>query len=471
MNLNDKEITLVVDGKEIAGFAIVPKRNCKHLNENILVSLNQFFSDRKDIIILNTCENCQDQTENWICLDCSKIFCARSVKAHMLDHNHESKHYIALSFSDGSFWCYGCDSYIISPELEIMQRRFSEIKFPNPIPLKKLEIEKSKENSQSLLEEKKLEEKPTDKKKSEDNPVEEKKFEETPEKIEKLLGELSLSEIEFTRETFLQGIKTKKYKNIVFLTGAGISVSAGIPDFRTPGTGLYSKLQEYNLPYPEAVFELSYFKKNPHAFYTLSKGFLTAEIHPTTSHFFQKMLYDLGIINQIFTQNIDSLELDVGVPKEKLCQAHGHMRSCHCIRCNKEHDPKKMMESIENHTIYKCQIKNCNGLIKPDIIFFGEKLPADFFKKSFLLEKADLVIVMGTSLVVYPFANLLSLINKNIPIVLINREDSYSKGEKHDNYLFIGGDLDENVEIIVKELKMEEIYENIKKETQEKKLN
>lgn len=72
-------------------------------------------------------------------------------------------------------------------------------------------------------------------------------------------------------EEVINKMKAKEYKRVVVLTGAGLSVSAGIPDFRSPGSGLYSKLEEYKLPYPEAIFELTYFKKNPKAFLTLSK--------------------------------------------------------------------------------------------------------------------------------------------------------------------------------------------------------
>ena len=71
----------------------------------------------------------------------------------------------------------------------------------------------------------------------------------------------------FTRNDLINGLKEKKYKKIVFMTGAGISVSAGIPDFRSPKTGLYANLQKYNLPTPESIFTLSYFNKNPEPFY------------------------------------------------------------------------------------------------------------------------------------------------------------------------------------------------------------
>lgn len=70
-------------------------------------------------------------------------------------------------------------------------------------------------------------------------------------------------------------MKAKEYKRVVVLTGAGLSVAAGIPDFRSPGTGLYSKLQAYNLPYPEAIFELKFFKNTPKPFLTLCKELLT----------------------------------------------------------------------------------------------------------------------------------------------------------------------------------------------------
>lgn len=93
----------------------------------------------------------------------------------------------------------------------------------------------------------------------------------------------------FTYNIFIDKLKNKKFKKIVFLTGAGMSVTAGIPDFRTKGTGLYSQLEKYNLPQPESVFEISFFKQNPKPFYILSKAFLTTRyIQPSTTCSFQR---------------------------------------------------------------------------------------------------------------------------------------------------------------------------------------
>lgn len=75
----------------------------------------------------------------------------------------------------------------------------------------------------------------------------------------------------FTYENLIDGLKDKKFQKVTFLTGAGLSVAAGIPDFRTPGTGLYSQLEKYKLPQPEAIFTLEYFKKDPQPFIMLSK--------------------------------------------------------------------------------------------------------------------------------------------------------------------------------------------------------
>lgn len=97
------------------------------------------------------------------------------------------------------------------------------------------------------------------------------------------------------------------------MTGAGISVSAGIPDFRSPGTGVYDNLKQYDLPTPEALFTLDFFRKKPQAFYQFSKEFDLTKFDPTPTHYFVKLLEEKNILRLCMTQNIDNLEAKTGM--------------------------------------------------------------------------------------------------------------------------------------------------------------
>jgi NAD-dependent histone deacetylase SIR2 len=108
-----------------------------------------------------------------------------------------------------------------------------------------------------------------------------------------------------------------------FKTGAGISTSAGIPDFRSPETGLYANLARLNLPYAEAVFDISYFRGNPEPFYTLAQELYPGTYRPTITHSFINLLYKKGLLLKLFTQNIDCLEREAGVPDDMIIEAHG----------------------------------------------------------------------------------------------------------------------------------------------------
>ena len=222
-------------------------------------------------------------------------------------------------------------------------------------------------------------------------------------------------------------IKTGKAKNIIVMTGAGISVSAGIPDFRTPGTGLYYNVQKYNLDYPEQVFDIDYFRENPKPFYEVAKGIYPGQFHPTKTHYFVRLLAQHDILLRNFTQNIDTLEQIAGIPDEKLVFAHGSFASAHCIECEKEYSCEEVRKKIFNDEIVKCP--ECGGYIKPDITFFGESLPRRFFECMIDFSKCDLLIVIGTSLVVKPFASLIGYVDEDVPRLLINMEKVGSKGE------------------------------------------
>ena len=213
-------------------------------------------------------------------------------------------------------------------------------------------------------------------------------------------------------------------KNIICMCGAGISVAAGIPDFRSPGTGLYSRLEKYKLSHPEAIFELEYFRSNPDPFYLLSKELYPGLYTPTKTHYFIKLLHDKGLLKRCYTQNIDSLEHVAGLPKDAVIAAHGNFDTSYCIDCNADHDVEYVKEAIMNQSPCRCvKTTGCTGLVKPGIVFFGEPLPERFWNsipKDF--EEADLLIVMGSSLVVQPFASLIDKPREGTPRILINRE-------------------------------------------------
>jgi NAD-dependent SIR2 family protein deacetylase len=115
------------------------------------------------------------------------------------------------------------------------------------------------------------------------------------------------------------------------LCGAGISTSTGIPDFRSPTTGLYANLARYNLPSPEAVFDLRFFARNPSPFFELSRELLPrASFAPTPAHHFLRLLEARGALRRCYTQNIDCLERAAGVPPERLVEAHGSFASSRC---------------------------------------------------------------------------------------------------------------------------------------------
>ncbi|XP_065919749.1 NAD-dependent protein deacetylase sirtuin-2-like [Dysidea avara] len=225
-------------------------------------------------------------------------------------------------------------------------------------------------------------------------------------------------------------------KKILVMTGAGISTAAGIPDFRSPGTGLYDNLQKYNLPHPTAVFEIGYFKENPKPFCLLAKELYPGNFKPTMSHYFIRVLAEKGLLLRNYTQNIDTLERRAGVDPDFLVEAHGNFQDAHCILCNKEHAHEFVRDAIFNDEVPHCIDADCKGLVKPDIVFFGESLPERFVKLAIKdCPEAELLIVMGTSLAVQPFAGLAGRVGNNCPRLLINRE---KVGETHPLMAMLG---------------------------------
>ncbi|XP_042295032.1 NAD-dependent protein deacetylase sirtuin-2 [Sceloporus undulatus] len=236
------------------------------------------------------------------------------------------------------------------------------------------------------------------------------------EKPEKVLDELTL-------EGVSRFMLTDKCKKVICMVGAGISTAAGIPDFRSPGTGLYANLQQYNLPYPEAIFEIGYFKQHPEPFFALARELYPGQFKPTVCHYFMRLLKEKGLLLRCYTQNIDTLERVAGLDTEDLVEAHGTFFTSHCISsaCKKMYSLEWMKEKIFSSLIPKCE--KCESIVKPDIVFFGENLPSRFFSlMDSDFRNVDLLIIMGTSLQVQPFASLVTRAPTNTPRLLINKE-------------------------------------------------
>ncbi|KAM8982810.1 NAD-dependent protein deacetylase sirtuin-2, partial [Ara ararauna] len=236
------------------------------------------------------------------------------------------------------------------------------------------------------------------------------------EKPERALEELTL-------EGVSRYLRSERCQNVVCMVGAGISTSAGIPDFRSPGTGLYSNLQGYDLPYPEAIFEIGFFKEHPEPFFALARELYPGHFKPTVCHYFMRLLQDKGLLLRCYTQNIDTLERVAGLQPERLVEAHGSFFTSRCLRpgCGQQYGLPWMRERIFSSLVPKCE--QCQGLVKPDIVFFGESLPSRFFTLAQSdFQQVDLLIIMGTSLQVQPFASLVSRVPTNTPRLLINKE-------------------------------------------------
>ncbi|AMD22321.1 HGL019Cp [Eremothecium sinecaudum] len=222
-------------------------------------------------------------------------------------------------------------------------------------------------------------------------------------------------------------IRTNPECKVTFMVGAGISTSCGIPDFRSPKTGLYHNLSKFKLPYAEAVFDIDYFRKNPKPFYALAKELYPENFQPSAFHYLMRLFQTHGRLKRIYTQNIDTLERAAGITDEFIVEAHGSFAKNHCITCNKEYPTDIFKRKLlEGEGPARCS--DCKGLVKPNIVFFGEGLPNKFFSTwdEDLEELEDynnnVIIVAGTSLVVYPFASLPSEVPENVTRVLMNME-------------------------------------------------
>ncbi|XP_033887046.1 NAD-dependent protein deacetylase sirtuin-1-like isoform X1 [Acipenser ruthenus] len=214
-------------------------------------------------------------------------------------------------------------------------------------------------------------------------------------------------------------------KKIMVLTGAGVSVSCGIPDFRSRD-GIYARLaiDFPDLPDPQAMFDIEYFRKDPRPFFKFAKEIYPGQFQPSPCHRFIAMLDKQAKLLQNYTQNIDTLEQVAGV--QRIIQCHGSFATASCLTCKYKVDSEAVREDIFNQVVPRCP--KCPpdlplAIMKPDIVFFGENLPEQFHRgMKHDKDEVDLLIVIGSSLKVRPVALIPNSIPHEVPQILINRE-------------------------------------------------
>lgn len=198
--------------------------------------------------------------------------------------------------------------------------------------------------------------------------------------------------------------------NIVFFGGAGVSTESGIPDFRSVD-GLYN--QEYKYP-PETIISHSFYVRNPEEFYRFYKSrMLFPEAKPNRAHLALARLEELGKLKAVITQNIDGLHQAAG--SREVMELHGSVHRNYCSRCGKFYDLAYVMKA---DGAPKC---SCGGAIKPDVVLYEEGLDQHTINKSVqYIRHADMLIIGGTSLTVYPAAGLIDYYSGQ-KLVLINK--------------------------------------------------
>ncbi|WWC68130.1 uncharacterized protein I206_102052 [Kwoniella pini CBS 10737] len=257
----------------------------------------------------------------------------------------------------------------------------------------------------------------------------------------------------------------KTSKKIIILSGAGISTSCGIPDFRS-STGLYANLQnegKFDLDDPQQMFDISYFREKPEVFYSFAKQIYPSNFIPSPCHRWIKLLEDKGVLLRNYTQNIDTLESLAGV--QNVLQCHGSFKTASCLRCKTRVPGQNIEPYIMSQQVPYCGICKAKraeemelqkkikeslkkskgkakaswddqddseeeerewgggepGIIKPDITFFGQALDSEFDECLFKdREEVDLLIVIGTSLKVAPVSEVLTHIPHSVPQIYIN---------------------------------------------------
>ena len=209
----------------------------------------------------------------------------------------------------------------------------------------------------------------------------------------------------------------EKSSRIVFFGGAGVSTESGVPDFRSEN-GLYQTISEYGIP-PEEIISRTFFRKDPNTFYKYYKeNLMYPNAKPNAAHFALAKLEDSGKLFAVVTQNVDGLHEKAG--SKNVIHVHGSALKNYCVDCRIDYSEDYIINPVKNSDhIPLCE--KCNGIVRPDVVLYEESLDPNVISSAVdAIAKADMLIVGGTALVVYPAAGFINYFKGN-PLALINK--------------------------------------------------
>eukprot|EP00475_Leptophrys_vorax_P041205 TRINITY_DN7774_c0_g1_i1.p1 TRINITY_DN7774_c0_g1~~TRINITY_DN7774_c0_g1_i1.p1 ORF type:complete len:583 (-),score=178.36 TRINITY_DN7774_c0_g1_i1:60-1787(-) len=373
-----------------------PKLNCPHVEVSFTpVKRVAGKEDRELVDVEKPCATCGDVAENWLCLTCYEVNCSRFVNGDAAKHFEATFHPIAMSFSDFSIWCYCCDSYVKHESFFDVQ----DLAHLNKHGVRSADAKKPGKLTGHVKEE------------------DVKEFFDEPEVLAQKVKQLA------------DWIRTMNYT--VVYTGAGISTSAKLPDYRGP-QGVWTLREKGLAPKMDVTID---------------------QALPTPTHMALVQLEKEGIVKFVVSTNVDGLHRRSGLPAEKLSELHGNTYLEICTKCGKEYLRTQTVGSgrRDHLTGRKCDDDSCKGNLRDSIINFEEKLPEHELERTYIeAKKSDLAIVLGSSMRVQP-ANLFpSFATENGgKLVIVNLQKTLYHNRAS---LVIHGRMDEVLQMLMNEL-------------------
>jgi len=234
----------------------------------------------------------------------------------------------------------------------------------------------------------------------------------------------------------------KECNDIVFFGGAGVSTESGVKDYRS-GDGLYNTVKEYGMS-PEVILSHSFFFQKPDVFYDFYRKYFIADVKPNKAHKALAELEKMGKLTAVITQNIDGLHQAAG--SKNVIELHGTAKEFYCSRCIKASDNEKVIKTIKSGEIPNCE--HCDGIMKPKVVLYEEQLYDGVAQKAIsYIENADMLIVGGTSLAVYPAASFVRYFRGKYIVIINKSETGY----------------DSNADLVIRE-NIGEVFEKTMKE-------